>query len=205
MKRILVGIVIGISSLFALDVSIPMCPQVSQTGRFEFTKEISEGVPVTIKFNGIKCFNVVPELNILNQVLTSESGESFQLPFGLLSFDANITGSELNVTFEIPFYVNHLKGYMKKMNDGKWRKVDDNFVDIIANNQFVDEAIITFRIFDGGEYDLDGEQNGRIKDPGGPYIRVQNPQPQEVSVPFSPWVKVLMILAIGLLALIRRR
>ena len=101
-----------------------------------------------------------------------------------------------------------MAGYMKQMGDGTWKKVDQYNVDI-QNFPDINETIVIFHIFDGGEYDLDGElpgvQNGRIKDPGGPYIRVQNPQPQEVSVPFSPWAKVLMILGVGLLALIRRR
>ena len=76
MKRIVLGTILSISTLFALDVAIPICPDISPIDSFGFAQKIN-GVPVKVKIHGIKCFNQIPILKPLNQTLTSADGESF--------------------------------------------------------------------------------------------------------------------------------
>ena len=198
MLRLVIGLVLAMSSSFAYMLAT--CEPVTER---DFNVS---GKTVHVKFDGVECITATSfDESVLSQELTNAEGKKFKLPFGDFMFDANTTqvGGQVTVTLTMP-YTPGIVGYMKKKPDHTW--VDVGSAANVQQDSENNKTVVTFTLSEGGQYDADGVANGRLRDPGGPYILVQSPpQSQEVSVPFSPWTKVLIIIGITLIVVFKKK
>jgi hypothetical protein len=134
------------------------------------------------------------------KTITTQDGEEIELPYGTVSFDVNVTnpGESATITIYYP-YNPDIKGYAKQVG-GVWRKVPSTVTHDQAHNQ----TKITFTLTDGGTYDIDGNVNKIIKDPGGGYV-VHPQSSQAVTVPLSPLALAWLASLLGLSGFVRLR
>ncbi|MBK1718566.1 RHS repeat domain-containing protein [Thiocystis violacea] len=101
--------------------------------------------------------------NVRTQPAPSDAPAGLDLPFGLLGFE--VGGVRPGATLGFSVFVDDdipVNGYFKRNALGVW-------VDIATTITRVGRKTrIDFEIEDGGEFDADGQVNGRIVDPGAP-------------------------------------
>lgn len=105
--------------------------------------------------------------NVQQQDAPADRPSDVEMPFGMLSFTADVGNAGETETFSL--YVDGdvaVNGYWKQTAGGSWV----NLASEAYGGRIVlegDKTRLDFSLTDGGEFDSDGVADGRISDPGG--------------------------------------
>ncbi len=133
------------------------------------------------------------------QSVTLSSGGSITLPYGTVSF--TVSGLTNGGTAQISLYYPYdttITGYAKNIN-GTWYDMNAA-VDSSSGNY----TKVSFSITDNSMFDLDGQLNGEVRDPGGAYRAASS----TVAVPLfglPGFVVLALLLGLGGFGFARRR
>jgi hypothetical protein len=129
----------------------------------------------------------------------SPDATAITLPYGTVSFTVTGISNGGTATIELFYpYDETITGYAKQFANGTWHDVG-----AVVEHSSPDYTKVTFSITDGSKFDLDGLQNGEVRDPGGVY-RAAGTAANAVAVPlFGLSGALLLSLLFGLFGLRR--